>query len=67
MQAAFAAHGLVPPAARPIRRTVGLPLVDRWDDNRGARNRPIAVTVTLLIILAAMALFELPMRGYDKR
>ena len=33
---------------------VGLPLVDRWDDNRGARNRPIAVTVVCLCVIAVV-------------
>ena len=31
-----------------------LPFIDRWNDNRGARNRPLAVTVTCLVVLAVL-------------
>lgn len=40
-----------------------LPLVDRWPDNRGARNRPIAVTVVVLLVLAVLFLSALRMRS----
>jgi ubiquinol-cytochrome c reductase cytochrome b subunit len=40
-----------------------LPFIDRWNDNRGARNRPIAVTVVCLIVLAVVYLTALRMRS----
>ncbi|HEV2292204.1 MAG TPA: cytochrome b N-terminal domain-containing protein [Tepidisphaeraceae bacterium] len=40
-----------------------LPFVDRWTDNRGARNRPIAVTVVCLVVLAVLYLTALRLRS----
>jgi ubiquinol-cytochrome c reductase cytochrome b subunit len=64
---------LLPPAVAPYFHwlfpvvlfvvLVALPLVDRWHDNRGARNRPIAVTVVCLVILAVLFLSALRMRS----
>jgi ubiquinol-cytochrome c reductase cytochrome b subunit len=42
---------------------VALPFADRWDDNRGARNRPLAVTVVCLVVLAVLYLSALRMRS----
>lgn len=33
---------------------LALPFVDRWDDNRGARNRPVAVTIVCLCVIAVV-------------
>ena len=40
-----------------------LPFADRWNDNRGARNRPIAVTLVCLIVLAVLYLTAQRMRS----
>ena len=40
-----------------------LPFIDRWNDNRGARNRPLAVTVTCLVVLAVLYLTAQRMRS----
>ena len=40
-----------------------LPFVDRWNDNRGARNRPIAVTCVAVIALAVLYLTAQRMRS----
>lgn len=42
---------------------VALPFVDRWHDNRGARNRPIGVTVVCLVVIAVLYLTALRLRS----